>query len=40
MNRKSGKGDRRVSYIWSTSDGRALPTGLKVEWAGVLIGRH
>lgn len=40
MNRKSGKGDRRVSYIWSTSDGRALPSDLKVEWAGVLVGRH
>ena len=38
LNRKSGKGDRFVSYIWSTADGRALPTSPEVEWSGVLVG--
>ena len=38
MNRKSGKGDRCVSYKWSTSDGRPLPVDLEVDWGGVLVG--
>ena len=38
LNRKTGKGDRFVPYIWSTSDGRALPTNLEIEWSGVLVG--